>query len=292
MNMFSRQSPMSRIGWVCAGVLLIGSCRSMPVASFPEIVNWLPEESNLLLRIEVVGNEELAELLISLAGMNPEEFQPVIRRTALLAFGAEITKDVDNLLYAPIHATAIGLWPRGLLGGILGSEWSQSRNERFVWEGPNYMKLAAPSNEEIIISRTRMDMLLRNRRSSTGLSGRWPRMPRNADLAVLVDDTELVNRLIPFADGRVDGISAALRKKEFSRYEVKLDIFAAEESLAPSLALAIRLAASSRFGTSSIPEERDLIPRMKVETDSGVVTVNIEFISLAIIHSLLAEIDL
>ncbi len=290
--MLHRQSPMSRIGLAFAAVILIVSCRSMPVAPFPEVVDWLPEESNLVLRIEVDGNETLAESLISLAGMNPEEFQPVIKRTALLAFGAEITGDEENLLYAPIHAAAIGLWPRGLLGGVLGSEWVRKRSEQFVWSGPNDMELAAPSNEEIIISRTRLSKLLRNRRSTAGLPGRRYRLPRNADLALLVDGAELVNRLMPLADGRVVGLTAVLRKKGLSSYGAELRIYAAEEVLAPSLGLAIRLAVSSRFGTSSIPEERDLIPKMKVETDGGVVTLNIESVSLAVIHSLLAEIDL
>jgi hypothetical protein len=53
-----------------AGLLMIAltalsSCRTLPEAPYPDILGWLPPESDIMIRLNVPGNEELADMLIS-----------------------------------------------------------------------------------------------------------------------------------------------------------------------------------------------------------------------------------
>ncbi len=97
--------------------VLVSSCRTIPLGPYPDIVNWLPEDSDIIIRMEVPGNNDLVDFLAVQVGLNPEDFETVKDRTALLALGIELSDDgtISSPSTLPIHLASIGIWPKNFL---------------------------------------------------------------------------------------------------------------------------------------------------------------------------------
>lgn len=281
-----------KILWAAVVFLFLFSCRTMPMGPFPDVADWLPEESDMVLRFIVNGNESLAESLAELLGVNAESVKPILERTAMLAAGLEMDGGWEDFSQIPIHAVAIGIWPRGVLGGVLGKDWKRKQTEKYGWSGPGGLDIAVPTNEEILLSRGRLAALSARRASAFVDAGRRRMLPMDADLALWVSNPALVAEFIPMAAGRIDSFSAAIRKGGNRHYSVDIDIYPTEDRLAPSLVLALRLALSARFGKSPIPQERELLPKMKVEMKGRIIRLSLSPVELALLTSLAADLEI
>jgi len=283
--------------------LLFSSCRTIPQGPYRDIVNWLPEDSDIILRMVVQENMDLVDFLIETIGLDPHEFEAVKDRTALLALGIELGDSgepvpVDEL---PIHLASIGIWPKNFLGAGLGKEWKRSVLSHYRWTGPDNLELAALSNDEIILSRGKIDVMLdrlehgtRNIRIRRALDLR-----NEAALAIWITDPDLVLKSMPMLpstnpDGSplIDIIGLALRRRDDGNFSLFFNLYPSDERLSGSLALALRLGFSSRFGLSPDPEERALMSQLSVEISTGEVKVLLPSVSVELLEGFLADMDL
>ncbi|OQX29179.1 MAG: hypothetical protein B0D92_05090 [Spirochaeta sp. LUC14_002_19_P3] len=260
---------------------LLASCRTMPQAPYPPLSDWLPPESSLILRFTVSGNQELAGALLTLLGFSPENIEPVLERTAQFAASMETVDGGINVSTMPVHAVALGLWPRGVLGGVLGRDWK--RSAAYEWQGPEGLSLAAPSNEIILLSRGRLSTLAANRNEG-GQS--WDKLPPQADFALLMDDARLIGGMFPPAAGLVNALSLALNKVEGEGYKIILNFYPSNPELAGAFVPALRLALAARFGSSKLEEEKALLKKVKIEAAEDRVILSLPPVSLALLTSL------
>lgn len=284
-------------------VLLISSCRSLPEGPFPDIVDWLPEDSDLVLRMVVPGNEDLLDMVIENIGLDPAQLIKVRDRTALVAVGLELDgMDVEGSFETiPIHLAAIGIWPRNLLGSALGKEWKKSLLGSHRWNGPGGLELKAISNDEILLSRGKVDVIL-DRLENGAVNRRIHRafdLQNGADLAIWITDPDTILDSIPVLpsenpDGTqvIDMLGLALRKVDDENYALFLSIYPADERLSGSLAFALRLGFSARFGMSPDPEERALLTDLHVEIGTGEVKVLLPSMGLDMLDNFLKEMNL
>lgn len=284
-------------------VLIISSCRSLPEGPFPDIVDWLPEESDLVLRMAVPGNEALLDMVVRNVGLDPENLTKVRDRTALVAVGLELDgMDVEGSFESfPIHLAAIGIWPKNLLGSALGREWKKSPFGRHQWNGPGGLELKAISNDEILLSRGKVDIIL-DRLENGAVNRRIHRafeLQNGADLAIWITDPDIILESIPVLpsenpDGTrvIEMLGLALKKVDDQNYALFLSIYPTDERLSGSLAFALRLGFSARFGMSSDPEERALLTDLHVEIGSGEVKVLLPSMSIDMLDGFLKEMKL
>lgn len=272
--------------------VLLSSCRTAPPDSFPvesysNIMNWLPEDSDLLVKLNVPGNEDLAKITVSLLGLNAEDFSPVINRTVILAAGFNMERrnmHSDQILF---NAIAVGLWPRYFLGPALGKDWKRNRSAKYLWDGPSNLSLIAPSNREIFVSRGALETLIFLRGNSQ--SGHvLSRFPEDADLALLLTNSDFITQSLPIALGQVEVMNAAVHRHE-SGYYLQFGIFPKQEALIGPLALALRLGLSARFGLSADPVEKQLLQDLEVNKLPGQVQLVFPPIPLYLLERLARE---
>lgn len=283
-------------------VLLVSSCRSLPEGPFPDIVDWLPEDSDLVLRMVVPGNEDLLEMVVENIGLDPGKLTKVRDRTALVAVGLELDDmDIERFETIPIHLAAIGIWPKNLLGSALGREWKKSVLESYRWNGPEGLELKVLSNDEILLSRGKVDVIL-DRLDEGAINRRIHRafeLKNGADLAIWITDPDIILDSIPVLpsenpDGTpvIEMLGLALKKTDDQNYALFLSIYPTDERLSGSLAFALRLGFSARFGMSADPEERALLTDLHVEIGTGEVKVLLPSMGLGMLDSFLKEMNL
>ncbi len=290
-------------------VILISSCRTIPEGPYPDIVDWLPLESDIILRMEIPGNEDLADFLISYMGLNPEDFSDMKDRTALLAVGIELgdslpgdTEDEGSLnsfqmKNLPVHMASIGIWPKNLLGAGLGKDWKRSGLSRYSWSGPDNLEITALSNNEIILSRGKTDVMLERleTKASNPILQRALDLRNGAALAIWITNPDIVLEAMPMmpakkSDGSplIDIIGLALRRRDDGNFALLFNIYPSDSRLSGALALALRLGFSSRFGMSPNPEERALLSELSVEISTGEVSVLLPSVSMDILGGFLS----
>ncbi len=284
-------------------ILLVSSCRTLPEGPYPDIVDWLPTESDIIIRMEVPGNEDLLNLIIANAGLDPKKLSNVIDRTVLVAVGLEFdeAQDSNPIDTLPIHLASIGIWPRNLMGSALGRDWKKSGLGRHQWTGPGNLELTALSNNEIILSRGKTDVLLE--RLETGDKNPWIQRADNlqngADLAVWITDPDIILGVIPMLpatnpDGTpvIDMIGLVLRKVDGNKYALFLRIYPTDSRLSGSISFALRLGLSARFGMSPDPEERALLSELVVEVGTGEVTLMLPSLSMDMLDGFLKDLNI
>ena len=284
-------------------ILLVSSCRTLPEGPYPDIVDWLPTESDIIIRMEVPGNEDLLNLIIANAGLDPEKLSNVIDRTVLVAVGLEFdeVQDSNPIDALPIHLASIGIWPKNLMGSALGRDWKKSGLGRHRWTGPGNLELTALSNNEIILSRGKTDILLE--RLETGDKNPWIQRADNlqngADLAVWITDPDIILGVIPMLpatnpDGTpiIDMIGLVLRKVDENKYALFLRIYPTDSRLSGSISFALRLGLSARFGMSPDPEERALLSELVVEVGTGEVTLMLPSLSMDMLDGFLKDLNI
>ena len=268
-----------------------GSCLTLPEEPYPDILDWLPPESNLVLRFSVPGNQALADLLLKSLGMDPVGMADILGRTALLAVGMETDGAWNSFDALPVHLVAVGAWPRGLIGGALGEQWSRSRPYR--WEGSRELTLAALSREEILLSRGRLDEMIerRNRKAAVAPSVAERDDFPGIDLVVRITDPRLIDTLAPVLVGSIDRMDLGLKRREGERYSAFLSLYPADERFTESLALAIRIALSARFGMSPNPQERNLLSEMSLDIGPGEIRVDLPPMTMDLLKGLFAALN-
>ena len=313
LSRFSRLGPLvrfSKLGQLgplgAFGLLLlfsIASCRTLPEAPQPEILDWLPSSSSLVMRLEVPGNRALADLFLSSAGAadvggdDSSELKAVLDRTVLLAVGIEYSDDFSLLGSSVIHLAALGRWPRAFIGASLPKSWRKVKPYR--WEDDRGTGLAAVSRREILFSSGRLDEMIKRRergRAVPALQMPVGEMPGGAvpaasksDLMIRVTDARLIDSLAPVIAGRIEGIELSLMRAEETAYSASVNLYPADARLAGPLALAVRIALASRFGLSPHAEERNLLSGTAVDIDaaSGAVRADFPPMSLDVIGRIL-----
>jgi len=285
-------------------VVLFSSCRTIPQGPYRDIVNWLPEESDIIVRMVVPENLDLVNFLVELIGMDPREFETVVDRTALLALGLEFESGQDNpvpMAEAPLHLASIGIWPKNFLGAGLGKDWKRSVLSRYRWSGPDNLELVALSNDEIILSRGKIDEMLGRLEDNSRNSHikRALDLRNDAALAIWITNPDLIHNLMPMLpaenpDGSplIDIIGLALRRRPDGDFSLFFNIYPSDERLSGSLALALRLGFSARFGMSPDPEERALLSQLSVEISTGVVKVLLSSVSMELLDGFLGDLNL
>lgn len=271
-------------------ILLITSCRTLPPQPEYDITELLPEECNLILKVNVLGNEELLTALMNSVAIEARQAKPILERTVTAAIGLELNSPPAAFKDMPIHVAAVGIWPRGIMGNILGKEWKRVTLNRFLWQGPAGREVYAISNELVLMSQKRMDAMNAAvlNASGQGRVGEW-KLPE-ADVAILIDDLDYIARLVPQAKGRIAYLSLALirdgNKDEANSYSVVLNLSPRVQKQAKAIVLGLRLALSARFGKSSIPEERALLSRTTVDVDEDIIRVEMKEVGLPILIQL------
>ncbi len=270
---------------------LVTSCRTLPEQPDVNIVDWLPGEVDLAARLLVPGNEELAAMLTSLAGLSEASADKVLERTALAVFGFEAEGSA-------VHAAAVGLWPRGVMSGALGEKWKKSATERYRWTGPEGLELALVSREEIFVSSGRIDAMISRKDSGMRMSGVefWDEKVRDADLAAWILKPSVFKTALPSlpltdrnGNPLISSAALALRRTESGNYDMAMYIRAAEEKNSRSLALILRLGLSARFAMSSDQADKDLFSKMNVEEGWGEVRLFIPDLSLGFIKGFIEK---
>lgn len=283
-----------------AGILVLASCRTLPVEPFPPILGWLPEESDIVIRVKVAGNEELIDGLLAVVGLDPTEFSAVRRRTALLGVGLERDEswDPDSVPQpgeTPIptfHLAALGKWPRGVLGGALGSEWTPEEGRQYTWSGPDSLVISAPSKQDLLLSSGRMDEMMERRRTSAAspLADEEDEYLRKVDAAVWVKDPlSLIAPGTPLPLVEVRDMRLYLISDEKGAYFTSVVLRPADPSVAGSLGLTLRLALATRFGLSPDPEMRELLAGLSVEVVEGEVRLLTPPLSRTLLLSMVGD---
>ena len=283
--------------------VLLVSCRTIPEGPYPDIINWLPEESDIIVRMLVPENPDLVDFLVKKAGLNPEEFKNGIDRTALLALGIELdaNQDLSSMDNLTFHLASIGIWPKNFLGAGLGKEWKRSGLNRYRWDGPNNLELMALSNDEIILSRGKINQMLDRLENGTRNSRirRAIDLRNDAALAIWITSPDLIQSFIPMLpadnpDGSplIDIVGLALRRRDDGNFSLHFNLYPTDDRLSGSLALALRLGFSSRFGLSPDPEERALLSQLSVEISTGEVKLLLPSVSLELLENFLGGMNL
>ena len=266
--------------------LLIFSCRTISTES-PNIMEWLPEDAGILLKLNVANNAALADTLTSLAGIPPKKIASARKRTSYLAAALNPEGQLENFNHMAFEAVIIGIWPRSILGAALGKDWKRSPSDRQVWMGPDGLQLSAPSRQELLLSRGKLDDLIK-RRANPRVSSHMMRIPEDADFAMIVRSTDFIDSVIPALSGQISALSAALYRQG-DDYSVRVSIYPADERRLRALALALRIGLSARFGPSSDPRERELLSSMDIGIHSGEIRLLTPLVSVTLIENLLAE---
>lgn len=270
-------------------ILLLISCQTLPEEPYPDIIDWIPIESDVLLRLHVDGNEELAWLLLNLVDVPPEGIEAAMERTALVALGLEMTEDWKNVLTIPSHVVALGRWPRGIFGSVLGQEWKPVPSVPYTWSDPDGKKITVPTRQELLLSSTRLDSMRQNRTKSFSWKRRQDLMPINADFAMLISSEDFINSLIPTLKGRVEALSVILERESSTNYNLDFRIEAKEERFVKPIALALRLGISSQFGKSSVPELRNLLSQIEITFGEGSILLSIQAMELSTLETMLTQ---
>jgi hypothetical protein len=87
-------------------------------------------------------------------------------------------------------------------------------------------------------------------------------------------------------------IGLALSRRDDGDYALIFNLYPTEDRLSGSLALAMRLALSARFGLSPDPEERALLSELLVEIGTGEVRIILPQVSLEVLAGFLDELNL
>ncbi len=267
-------------------LILFISCRTMPVAPYPDVVHWIPVESDMIVHFVVSGNEDLAEIIVRLTGFQPEAVNPILERTAVFAAGLEMNDGQIDFSTIPIHVAAVGMWPRGVLGRVLGNDWTRRKRNEFVWDGPEGLGIAAPTNELILLSRGRLDFLVTQRSRSPLMNNQRNELFTDADFSLLVNNPDLASSIIPQVAGKIDSFLLTINKDVNQDYLIYFQLTAAREELVPSLALALRIALSARLGKSSIAEEKELLGSLELEVTDGSIHLRFPPVNFTLLRSL------
>lgn len=280
--------------------VLVSSCRTIPQGPYPDIVNWLPEDSDIIIRMGVPGNNDLVDFLLTQIDLNPKDFKEVKERTALLALGIELSDDgsISPVTNLPIHLAAIGIWPKNFLGTGLGKEWKRSMLSRYRWNGPDNLELIAISNDEIILSRGQINQMMERLENGT----RNIKIKRAIDLrneaalaiwittpGLILDSIPMLSAENPDGSPLIDIIGLALRRREDGNFSLFLNLYPSDDRLSGSLALALKLGFSTRFGLSPDPDERALLSQLSVEISTGEVKVLLPSVSIEMLENFLAD---
>lgn len=271
--------------------LLLVSCVTRPEISSSDALGWLPPESDILVRMTIEGNETLAEFVAAAAGFDESSVASLTKRTTALAAGLELQEnDAPSLL----HVVAVGAWPRSFLGTALGRDWKSRGLFSYVWDGPEGVELAVPSRQVAFYSNGRSEEMSRRREDSAGVE--TPRRAGDfgagADLVLWMTSPRAVAQAFPMLPSGdrspVESAVLALRRVE-GGYALSLRIYPASERLAGSLALALRLGLSARFGISPFAEERALLTTMTARAEAGEVRLEIPEIPMSVLQRIMSQ---
>ena len=177
-------------------LLIVASCRTLPPPPEYDIASLLPEECNLVIHINVPGNEELLSVVMDSIGLEPEKAEPVLKRTLIAAIGLEMDGAETDFRKMPTHAAAVGIWPRGIMGNVLGKEWERVTLKRFLWKGPEGREVYAVSKGLVLMSQGRMDYMGYAVQAG-GQGGGGNRDFSKADVAIQLKDADYISHLIP-----------------------------------------------------------------------------------------------
>ena len=289
-----------------AGLLMIAltalsSCRTLPEAPYPDILGWLPPESDILIRLNVPGNEELADMLISRAGLDVEDIPRIRERMAVLAIGLEIGNNGADPQDLSIHLATIGIWPKKLLGNALGKDWKRTSSPPRSWIGPDEYQLTALSGSELLFSRGKIGIMTDRAsglQSSSGPSGMEESL-LGSDLTAWLTNTGIIMEglSMPVAtnpDGSplVKLVTMALRRNPAGGYSLILDAYPSEERAVGGLAFALRLGLAARFGMSDDPMDRRILSEMTVEAGTGSIRIAFDSLDLEMIDRLLNDLKI
>lgn len=271
-------------------LLLVASCSTAPEKPDRDILGWLPPESGLLMRLQVPENHELAKLLLSNAGVDPAEMEPVLNRALLVVVGMEAGPEGPV-----IHLATVGNWPRNMMGSALGKDWIKI--SRYYWKNSDGMELSLPTGDELILSSGKADIMLdRAESGSTApVSSDSGDMPDPADLeiwmtepAAFMESAGMLGSLGNVGD-LIDRITISLRRSESGTYGMQMVLVPEEDKYASGLMRAMRLFLTMRFGLSPDETERALLSEMDAIVEAGSVIITIPGLSLATMESLLGE---
>lgn len=249
---------LSRLKKFCIPTLLlfVFSCRTIPELTHSNIVDSLPPESNLIMKIAVTGNEALVETMMLRFGIAPRDFSNLAERMEHLAIGLELDSSPEGRRAPriPFHIAAIGNWPVALFGRLLGEGWVRSGHNR--WLSPTGLEIMLISGRELILSSGKLDsMLARTETASRNMELASVNLPaENADLAFWMTDPDLIHKLlhpVPVRDFTgaviVDLLGGALSKAGSDAYSLDMFIHLSNPRFAESLALAMRVGFASQI---------------------------------------------
>jgi hypothetical protein len=285
------------------GVLGLVSCKTLPTGPFPDIVDWLPPESDIICRLVVPGNEALINMIVQKSGQNPEKVAKITKRTVLVAAGIELgsADGARTLENTPIHLAVVGSWPKNLIGSALGRDWKKSLLHSYRYNGPDGLELTVLSGNELILSKGKSDIILDRIKNGdrSEVMRRGIELKEGSDLALWVTDpTPIINSVsfLPASNSNgspvITMIGLALSRRDDGDYSLIFSLYPTEDRLSGSLALAVRLALSARFGLSPDPEERALLSELLVEIGSGEVRIILPQVSLEVLGGFLDKLDL
>jgi len=288
-------SPLRKF-WILAPALFIFSCRTLPELTYSNIVDALPPESNIIMKIVATENETLLENLMLRFGIEKGDFPAVRERIDHLAIGLEVDSPLreGQTRQAPFHVIMIGNWPKAFFGGMLEEGWLKVGRNR--WISPTGLEIMLASKRELIISSGRLDsMLLRIRIASrnarvaaVGLTA------EDADLAFWVTDPDLIQKFLPPLPVRdfteaviVDSIGGTLSKAGHDAYSIGMSIHLTSPRFAESLALAMRLGFASQIGQTYDFLDYEFLAGLDVEEQESEVVISHHSISVDLLENFL-----
>jgi len=269
--------------WISASIFFIFSCRTLPELSYLNIVDVLPPESNLIMKIAVPGNEALLETLMLQFGIRPGDLPGLSERMELLAVGLEVDSSLEGRRanWAPFHVVAIGDWPKTIFGEILGEQWVKSGRNR--WLGPADFEIMLISKRELIISSGKLNsMLVRTRIASKNMEVASLGMnTENVDLAFWLAGPDLIHKILPALPVReftgdviVDLLGGAIDKVGGDAYSLDLSIHLAKPHFAESMALAMRLGFASQLSETFDFLNYELLSGLSIEAREPGIVIN------------------
>lgn len=279
---------------VTAGLLLlVSSCRTAPSLEELEgrnLLGWLPPESDIVIRMLVPGNEQLAELLLAGFTENGRELEEVTGRALLVAAGVELSGERPV-----VHLATVGTWPRGVMGSALGSDWEKVSRHR--WSGPGGLELTLPERDELILSEGKADVMLQRAAEGAAFPLVEPSglMEEDVDLRVWITDMEA------FAEGdsllgmltnlgiSITDTGLMLRRNDDGTYRMIMNLRPDTAQQAPGLAFLARGAMALRFRLSPVEEEKALLDDMAIFAEAGQLVIEHPAVSVTILQTLLRE---
>ncbi len=288
---------------------LLSSCRTLPSGPFPDVVESLPLESTIIIRARVPGNEALLDMFYRLAApetLKIDEWTKIRERTALVALGLESTPGISAGISGPdtrdrdgvrFHLAAVGNWPRGVMGAILGNEWKKNRIRKKSWIGPGNLELSLLGENRILISSGRTEQILSrlSRPADSASLRRAALLNDDSEFALWISDSDFLMSALPFlGESGSDGLPliqyvGATLNPHGNQYRLRTVIYPSEPDFARILALMIRFGLSTSLGLSSSPADQELLSRLTVNAQNGEVIITLDSLRIEDIEQYLEK---